>query len=109
MTCARRWHSPCNPLLGNTWNRRAAAITMTLGVTMWRRSIPVSSLAAYAAGPEAFCGAAASSGRGPVRAIALAVPGLVLVAAALALSGRLPLPGLPEEPLRALLSLAGRS
>lgn len=109
MTCARRWHNPCNPLVGNAGNRRPTDIATTLGVTMWRRSIPISSLAAYAAEPEAFRGAAATPGRGPARAIALAVLGLVLAAAALALSGRLPLSGLPEGPLRALLSLVGRS
>lgn len=86
---------------------------MTLGVTMWRRSIHVSSLAAYAADPAAFCRAAAASGRGPVRAIALGALGIALVAGvagALALSGRAPLAGLLDEaPLDALLSLVRAS
>lgn len=77
---------------------------------MWRKGIPVSSLAAYAADPEAFCAAAATSGRGPLRAIALAILGLVVIVAALAVSGRLPWPGpLAEEALDSLLSLVPRS
>lgn len=76
---------------------------------MWRRAIPISSLAAYAADPEAYCRAPATSGRGPLRAIALAVLGLVVVAVALVLTGRLPPARLLDEPLRVLLSLVGAS
>lgn len=77
---------------------------------MWHRSIPVSSLAAYAAAPEAFCRAAIAPRRGRLRAIALGVLALVAVTAALALTGHLPLARLLDDaPLETLRSLVQRS
>lgn len=93
------WHSPCNPLVGDAVQDRTADMPMTLGVTMWRRSIPISSLAAYAADPEAFCRSASAPGRGRMRVLALGVLGLVAVAGALALTGRLPPAVLPVDGL----------
>lgn len=76
---------------------------------MWHRGIPVSSLAAYAADPEASCRTQAS-GRGRRRVLALGLGGLVVLAAALAATGRLPSTALPLDDLpAALLSLVHRS